>query len=581
MRLLARHLNLALSGLLLISLPTCLSAQSAQSEEELEEQVFRQVERLRGSNVVSETVGHDAFEITLRFYGDIELEDGRALPWTEERRRPYRRAARRWLMAIRGVEGRDHHRLALHIVAMPFPFGNGGAQPEDDTFFMTGDVVIPENGEIIINSFLLEPEAQEEAWIRNEEYHNALHEMGHVFGIGALWNIPAGDPESWEEFEDMDEDDITWRREWVIDDDARGGLSYTQPHAVAAFQRVMETDLEFVPIGSDGGHLFALYDEEGPRRTAGGVEVPAADLELMSHRNVLSEISLGFLHDLGYVVDYDAADPYVAGAVTDIELPDPSAPAWANVAFSRALDTFGVRVYATESVPDERLRHAANVLAEYLDNDEDGLADNPRVVNALRAADAAMVMAADEDEFDEVIDRLERDFASTGRFPAIQDLYASETIPGGRAAGRFDATLEEVLHLVTHYGYSAVYPEQFAERPGSAIADAMDEARGGHFRAVPDRYPKTAWYSYDDETCDYGCQVTEYFYWGLTTLLGAQADRTRGDEIEEEWRPNTAAELRERDVALTRLLTDPWIALPTRLPDGSYDPAQPSDEDED
>ena len=31
-----------------------------------------------------------------------------------------------------------------------------------------------------------------------------------------------------------------------------------------------------------------------------------------------------------------------------------------------------------------------------------------------------------------------------------------------------------------------------------------------------------AWYSYNDVTCTYGCQKTEYFYWLLTSYLDGQ-----------------------------------------------------------
>ena len=98
----------------------------------------------------------------------------------------------------------------------------------------------------------------------------------------------------------------------------------------------------------------------------------------------------------------------------------------------------------------------------------------------------------------------------------------------------------------------------------------MDLARGGRFNAVPDRYPEGAWYHYDDRTCDYRCMATEYFYWALTTLLGAQDAPERCAEIAREWEPCTAAQLEMRDPAVHRLLTDPQYKLPTVRPDGVY-----------
>ena len=47
-------------------------------------------------------------------------------------------------------------------------------------------------------------------------------------------------------------------------------------------------------------------------------------------------------------------------------------------AFTKHVDVFGVRVFGTRGAPADKVLHTATVLAEYLDNDEDGDADNPR-----------------------------------------------------------------------------------------------------------------------------------------------------------------------------------------------------------
>jgi hypothetical protein len=115
-----------------------------------------------------------------------------------------------------------------------------------------------------------------------------------------------------------------------------------------------------------------------------------------------------------------------------------------------------------------------------------------------------------------------------------------------------------------------VYPKIFGERPGTELAKCLDRARGGHFRRVPRRYPKGAWFTCDDRTCDYGCQCTEYLYWAITSTLGAQKAKHRREEVSREWRLYNKQLVRTRDPHIFKLITNPKYRLPTRLPDGVY-----------
>ena len=230
-------------------------------------------------------------------------------------------------------------------------------------------------------------------------------------------------------------------------------------------------------------------------------------------------------------------------------------------AFNRKVVVFGVDIYAVPGVEDQRLLHAANLMAQYLDNDENGEVDDPQVLNAMMEAKAFMVMWKSESDLDD----LNPPAGTEG-----QDLGNDETRPEWHSNpnGRFDAALEEVWHIISHAGYANAYPEAFGEGEGTLLTQAMDLARGGHFNAIPNPYPDNAWYSYDDETCDYHCQATEYFYWALTSMLGAQQHRL--EEIGHEWKLNTREKVAQQDPAIFALITNENYHLPTRLPDGTY-----------
>ena len=230
--------------------------------------------------------------------------------------------------------------------------------------------------------------------------------------------------------------------------------------------------------------------------------------------------------------------------------------------FCKKTDVFGIKVYATENVDNDKILHAASILAEYLDNDEDGIIDNQRIVDKLIEKKAWILMAEDESE-----SRAAIRFPIGNRFFLV--LYEEEvSIING--SPRFDASLEEILHLITQYGYAEVYPNKFGENKNSEIAKAMDEARGGYFKNVPNSYPSSAWYTYDDKTCNYSCQITEYTYWALTSILGAQEFPGRLEEIQNEWKLNTKEKVKNTDSQAYRLLTDSEFKFPTYLPDGKY-----------
>ncbi len=253
--------------------------------------------------------------------------------------------------------------------------------------------------------------------------------------------------------------------------------------------------------------------------------------------------------------------------------PTGDGPRGFNRLFSRQVDVFGIPIFATRRTAEEKILHAAHVLAQYLDNDADGQPDNPRVTQALRKGKGAVVMFQTEREAESIFDQVHRSIPeAVWDGMHIVGLYGEETHPGGAARGVFDASYEEILHLVTSGGYAEAYPDVFGEKPGTEIADAMDRARGGRFRRVPRTYPPGAWYTYDDRSCDYACQVTEYIYWGLSSMLKAQDFPGRFADISREWRLNTPAKVHEGDPALYRLLSDPRYAFPTRLPDGKYRP---------
>ena len=232
-----------------------------------------------------------------------------------------------------------------------------------------------------------------------------------------------------------------------------------------------------------------------------------------------------------------------------------------SVAFTKKVNVFGVPIYATNTTGDDKLLHAAGVLAQYIDNDEDGEPDNPLIMAALLGGEGAITMTKTQGEMRGT---------PKGSRPRGQGLYDEETRPNAKEQGVFDTALEEILHMVSDVGWGGAYPEVFGRVPGTEIANAMDLARGGQFQEIPDEYPSGAWYSYDDETCDYDCMASEYIYWAFTSFLGAQDIPGRSEQVGHEWKRTTRALLQERDPAVYAILSNPEYKFPRVAPDGKY-----------
>ncbi|MDA1353187.1 MAG: hypothetical protein O3A01_01790 [bacterium] len=231
--------------------------------------------------------------------------------------------------------------------------------------------------------------------------------------------------------------------------------------------------------------------------------------------------------------------------------------------FNKKASVFGIDVYARPDVTTANLIRSASIMAEYLDSDEDGVPNSQAVADSV-ANNGMLGIFVDADDADTI-------FAAAGSLlNGMQNLNQDEIVSPNGTDSQFDASLEEILHLVTQQGHSRVFSE-LAESPSSNLANAMDAARGGYFDSVPDPYPDDAWYSYDDETCDYTCQITEYFYWGITSYLGGQQFSGRLSQIDNEWKLNTTAKITASDNALEAILTNTTFKLPTALPNGIYD----------
>lgn len=201
---------------------------------------------------------------------------------------------------------------------------------------------------------------------------------------------------------------------------------------------------------------------------------------------------------------------------------------------------------ATSDVPAAKLIYAANVAAEWLDNDSDGVADEPRIIDAMRQSKPVVIMTPTGPS-----NALFRDLESDLNDRVIQDLSGAETNPSG---GRRDASQEEIHHVIANSGWFKAFPEIFNDTPNAKLYGQWQLAeRQGN-------------YSYNDPTCDAACKVTEFFYLATAAYLGSAADLV-SDEMRLKNRDELAAAL----PATVSMMTSASYNYPTdHWPNGNY-----------
>jgi len=237
----------------------------------------------------------------------------------------------------------------------------------------------------------------------------------------------------------------------------------------------------------------------------------------------------------------------------------PDTDPMSGVGWHYCMKAFGVSMWAVEKFPESSLRHVAAITAELLDNNEDGVVDDPALNAELVNNYAAMYLVDQVDKFTQ-FDM--SDSSNIHRFKITIAQHSGETDPLGSLCAEHcgqpnDVTLEEVLHLIQTAGYAFAHPDLSMESP-SLLTDAMAVAQANGD------------YDSDGNNCFGTCAGIEYLYWGLTSVLGAQGAPGRCAAISSEWKLCTREKVEAGNPTLYALLTDPLYYLPTRLPDGRY-----------
>ena len=206
-----------------------------------------------------------------------------------------------------------------------------------------------------------------------------------------------------------------------------------------------------------------------------------------------------------------------------------------------------ITIYGTKDVPTDKLKHAAQVAAQWLDNNEDGIIDDVKLQTTLQKNKAIVVMSKNGFSMMAMAK-----IASKFSEYTLQDLYAKET----NNPNRRDASQEEIHHIIINAGFQKTQPKVFSDKK-----DVQSKLYKIWKFANDNGY-----YSYDDPTCDDACKVTEFVYLATAAYLGSEADL-----FSDEMRLKNRIALKEKIPEIIEVFESKAYVYPThKWPDGKY-----------
>ena len=208
------------------------------------------------------------------------------------------------------------------------------------------------------------------------------------------------------------------------------------------------------------------------------------------------------------------------------------------------------------------------LLPNLLDNNEDGIVDDPLIEAQLISENALMPLFSAEGS------SAENTFFNNYNGDGVSAvLYNNEIDPTQTGHWGDDATVEEIMHTINHVGHTNVYPAAFSMQANSSLmSTAMDVARGGQFMTIPNPYPASAWYHYDDRLVIMSVWQLNISIGHLVSNMGILDDPQTASGIANEWEPYNATLLQSMDTLMYALITDAQYKLPQIAPDGNYCP---------
>jgi len=191
-----------------------------------------------------------------------------------------------------------------------------------------------------------------------------------------------------------------------------------------------------------------------------------------------------------------------------------------SVGFTKCAMPFGVFIGADKDMPDAYVITAINVVAEMLDPDKDGHANDDAVVAEVsKWEEAWLAMPMDPDKWEN--EQLPRLQGILGYDIIIPDWWM-ETKATGPDTHAKAVIVEEITHFLTQFGYGLAYPVQFGVNDWTSIIAQETKRAACVWWQHPENNCPGSPATSEGDCSGPSCDVTEFYQQVLILRAGMQ-----------------------------------------------------------
>jgi len=195
----------------------------------------------------------------------------------------------------------------------------------------------------------------------------------------------------------------------------------------------------------------------------------------------------------------------------------------ASTGFTKCVRPFGILIAAQQNVPDIYIKQSAQILAEILDPDMDGIANDLQVVDLLSNYKRSWITMPSQTpvSWGETEEYLQQKLGSYSinlpRWWMIGDKEFDNTLPDKRSKA---VMVEEIVHYIHQFGYSTVYPDIFGVEDWSSIVARETKTAACDWWQHPENDCEERPAEYEGDCSGSTCDVVEFYHQVLITMAG-------------------------------------------------------------